>query len=430
MRQFIIIIFAATLIFFTEVRAFEATSTGFELHSAGFVNTKGGFATSTGFTNLSAGGQTATGISTSTSRTDYSGILYLFDSSFLPVYTQSRYRWRNDDGSESAATWAAAEDTVLSNLAKSTIKRLRFTIANRGWTRGAGPQFLIEFAQTATCSAGTYAAVPTGTGSDWQVVDSTNITDGNTTTNQLTSANAFFKAGYVKDTANQTAALTLSSEEFTEIEYSIQANSSALDGGSYCFRLSDAGSTSTFSYSVYPRVTIFTADTLSVSIDTSTISFPSLSPGFPVYATSTITVTTTNATGFSISVNRQSPTTTMYLATDNTITIPDRTNWVAPANTSTAGNSATYTSGNGLGFRVAQNGTDSGNYASAWWGTNDQSANALFAGFPTSSQQIANRSTDSSPATLANVSYKLDVPQNQNNGNYTGQITYTIVANP
>ena len=31
-----------------------------------------------------------------------------------PTLTQSRFRWRNDDGSETGATWAAAENTNIS----------------------------------------------------------------------------------------------------------------------------------------------------------------------------------------------------------------------------------------------------------------------------------------------------------------------------
>lgn len=45
--------------------------------------------------------------------------------------TQARFRWRNDDGSETTATWAAAEDTPIS-LAKNTPVRLRVEIGATG----------------------------------------------------------------------------------------------------------------------------------------------------------------------------------------------------------------------------------------------------------------------------------------------------------
>jgi len=47
------------------------------------------------------------------------------------LLTQARFRWRNDDGSESAATWAAAEDTNVT-IAALTPKRLRVEITATG----------------------------------------------------------------------------------------------------------------------------------------------------------------------------------------------------------------------------------------------------------------------------------------------------------
>ena len=44
-----------------------------------------------------------------------------------PTLDQTHYRFRNDDGSETTATWAAAEDTPIS-LAKNTPVRLRVEI--------------------------------------------------------------------------------------------------------------------------------------------------------------------------------------------------------------------------------------------------------------------------------------------------------------
>src|SRR3989344_637265 len=48
------------------------------------------------------------------------------------AYTQNAYRWRNDDGSDSAATWAAAENAQLSGFDRGTSKRLRLGVANSG----------------------------------------------------------------------------------------------------------------------------------------------------------------------------------------------------------------------------------------------------------------------------------------------------------
>jgi hypothetical protein len=77
--------------------------------------------------------------------------------------SQGAYRWRNDDGTEAAATWAAAENTAMTGFTKTDIKRLRFGVkADTGET----PEFQtvatlasIGVSPIATCvdSAGGYA---------------------------------------------------------------------------------------------------------------------------------------------------------------------------------------------------------------------------------------------------------------------------------
>lgn len=55
---------------------------------------------------------------------DYSHFVASFKPGALQSIDQEGYRWRNDDGSESAATWAASQDTALS-VGRNVIKRLR-----------------------------------------------------------------------------------------------------------------------------------------------------------------------------------------------------------------------------------------------------------------------------------------------------------------
>jgi len=63
-----------------------------------------------------------------------------------PVFVkQTHSRWRNDDGSQAAATWKAAEDEV-STRAKSSNLRLRFVVANTGGSSADNYQYLIEYA--------------------------------------------------------------------------------------------------------------------------------------------------------------------------------------------------------------------------------------------------------------------------------------------
>jgi len=162
---------------------------------------------------------------------------------------------------ENGATWAASEDTVLPGLAKITPKRLRFEFSNEGTQVSGATTYLLEVSgpNPSSCSAGAFSAVPTVATGHWQIVDSVNLTDGSATSNSvggLTDENTTFVAGEFKDTGNQTAGITLSTTEFTEVEYSIQATANAVAGASYCFRLTNAGSITNFTYNQYAQATV------------------------------------------------------------------------------------------------------------------------------------------------------------------------------
>lgn len=179
-----------------------------------------------------------------------------------PVLNQVHYRWRNDDGSETAATWRANEDSS-SNKSQNTNIRLRVEISNStGGSTATGTTYRVEYGTlSTTCSAiSTWTAVPTtATTEAFQMVDSTYLTDGNVTTNVssgLTDVGSNFVSGQVKDTSDQTTGITLATTDFTEIEYSIQPTNNSSVGTTYCFRLTNAGNTTNFSYTQYPQLVV------------------------------------------------------------------------------------------------------------------------------------------------------------------------------
>ncbi len=165
-------------------------------------------------------------------------------------------------------------------------------------------------------------------------------------------------------------------------------------------------------------------------------SFPNLTPGSLVATTSILTTRTNKSNGFYITVERDDADTTMDLGTDASVNILDKTEWIAQSATTTPGNAtASTTEPLTLQFRVRFAGTDTPNYASSWWGNDDTTANALFAGFasstaPTDNKKIIIRSTSATATTTSYVLYNLDVPNTQKEGAYSGSITYTAVANP
>ncbi len=172
---------------------------------------------------------------------------------------QIHYRWRNDDGSEADAGWAASQDIADSVLASDSI-RLRFEITNGGTLTSAPAEYRLEYGKKTTdcASIAGWTALPADSSQHWRVIDSTYLTDNDPTTDVvsgLTNENYSFTAGYVKDGGNQTPAITLAGNEFTEIEYTIKATGNAEDSD-YCFRLTDAGSTADFTYAIYPEASI------------------------------------------------------------------------------------------------------------------------------------------------------------------------------
>ncbi len=262
------------------VSAFESSSTSFEIHAGDAESITGSSTSATYQQSLGAGGQNATGESTGSTKKIQSGILYWLKGFFIAQYTQAHFRWRNDDGSESTATWAASQDAQLINVSPWTVQRVRFLVSNEGWTRGAAPAFTLEVAKTATCSAGSYTTVPTDYSGHWHIATSTNITDAEATTNiasGLTDENVTFVAGQVKDTGNTTATVTLESDKFTEIEFSVLATGNATADPPYCFRVTNSGATSGtgygFVYSQYATADISsgltpTGDLISAVFDT------------------------------------------------------------------------------------------------------------------------------------------------------------------
>jgi hypothetical protein len=113
---------ALVVVLYTPIsHAFEATSTSFELHGA-TIQSISGSSTATNYKNVSGGGQNATGIVTNVKKI-YSGVLYWLQGFFIAQYDQIHYRWRNDDGDESTATFAKNEDSPYLNFPQNTKKR-------------------------------------------------------------------------------------------------------------------------------------------------------------------------------------------------------------------------------------------------------------------------------------------------------------------
>ena len=182
-----------------------------------------------------------------------------------PALTQTHYHWRNDDGSESGATSATGgnQDTAIAELSSANTRRLRMQVSNEGSTSTAAT-FQLEYGLAAPTCEDTVTWTPVDQSADaWDMSPSANITDGadttniSTTTGGVSDENTTFLTpnGGLKDTNSTLGEVTLQTSEFIEMEFSVVASSTALEGETYCFRMTDNG-TQMSEYSVYPQVTI------------------------------------------------------------------------------------------------------------------------------------------------------------------------------
>lgn len=444
-------------VMFAGVLAFNSSSTNYYLR--GNVESSSGgtpsfsYSSSTSFKSVGAGGELATGTSTSgTSFNLYSGILRSLFKPVYPVYALVHFHWRNDNGSESAATSATGgiADTTLTNAIKSTIYRLRAEISNEGGTEEAysAQQFRIEYGlKSSTCSAISSWTDVGAVGGDWDMANSSNLTNGNATTNiasgvgGVTDENKYFiGTGGQLDTSSQSGSVSVPSHTYIELEYSMAAQSAATDGATYCFRITNAGTATNYLYSSYPQVTL-SGGALTLVVTTN--NFSSATPGTAVFATSTILVNTPNSSGWLVYLSgdqKDSTHNNLQLSGDAATQIPDQKEWVPGTATTSAGNAARIASlipsSNVLAFRVMSASGTVAFRAGSWWGTADtytDNASTLWGGIASStvSRAIGNSNVSSGGSDAINsVIYYLNVPSTQKTGSYTAPLTYTAVNNP
>jgi hypothetical protein len=185
-----------------------------------------------------------------------------------PYPTQMHYHFRLDDGNEAGASSATGgvEDTPLIDLPKLTPRRVRIEVSNEG-TATATATYRLEYAErSGTCSATVSGWTDVGAGGGaWEMYNTTNLTDGDDTTNivvgtgGVTDENLSFVTpnGGVKDTSSQTGSISATTTQFVELEYSIQATANATGSVFYCFRVTNAG-VELPQYDQYPEASIAT----------------------------------------------------------------------------------------------------------------------------------------------------------------------------
>ena len=185
-----------------------------------------------------------------------------------PNLTQFGYHFRLDNGTEITASSATAgvENSPLNSLQVGVPRRLRVGVANQGSTSTVATTYRLEYGVAApTCVDTTTWEAVSAPGAAWLMSPSANITDGNNTTNiavgnggvaDLPATTFVSPNGGLRDTTNTTGSVTLPIDRFIEAEFSIVATSTALEGQTYCFRLTTSSGDPLSAYTHYPQVTV------------------------------------------------------------------------------------------------------------------------------------------------------------------------------
>lgn len=158
--------------------------------------------------------------------------------------TQTHYRFRNDDGNETAATWAAALDTPVVMADANADFRLRVSV------QGSGVSDDEELGLQYRLNGGTWN---TPTGAVISVNDSAHVADGAPTTQQITSGT--FEPGIFDDANAETDVSIAMGTGSTEVEFSLSLVAADItDGDEVEFRLLRTGGFELFAYSVTPLI--------------------------------------------------------------------------------------------------------------------------------------------------------------------------------
>lgn len=352
---------------------------------------------------------------------------------------------------------SGTQDTSLTSMALSTIKRLRVEVANKGGDVGIGTQqFRLEYgAKSTTCAAISSWTDVGAVGGDWDMGDSSYLTDGNSTTNiaatygGVSDSNSSFlssNAG-IKDTSSTAAAKTVDSTQFAELEYAVQPVGTA--SGNYCFRVTNAGTATGYTYTTYAESNVTaSAATLTLTLDGGgTIAFGSITAGNQKKVDATrLLVTQTNATSINITAGRQRAVSNVTIASNAAPTLA--TNQISDtaggidvfngiSNCSTAGSHpATWPSQTGtsygLGFTIFADNASSKDTTCWGSGSTKSDANNKYAALQASSSASTVISVSSSPPAsfYASVGYALEVKSTQKATTYNGGVVFTATVAP
>lgn len=166
-----------------------------------------------------------------------------------PTFVQEHCRWRNDDGSETSATWKVVQDTALTGVGRGQNIRLRFGIANTNTASGSiNP--IMEFS-TNTAGPWTQVSLATNGLSAFEMTPSGNFAYGDATTALLAGSGSFVAGMMVEYPQNAAPSALLAASKYSNFEYCFRPTAKARGNMTYYFRLSGMNT-----YSRYATLTM------------------------------------------------------------------------------------------------------------------------------------------------------------------------------
>ncbi|MBA4388522.1 MAG: hypothetical protein C0404_11110 [Verrucomicrobia bacterium] len=167
-----------------------------------------------------------------------------------PTLVQEHYRWRNDDGNESAATWKATQDTAVTAVARAQNIRLRFDIANTSTSYSGSTAPVLEFA-TATGGPWTQVSILADGSQPFEMASSANFANGDATTALLAGSGTFVAGKMVEIPSNAGGSITIGISQYSNFEYCLRATAKARGSTTYYFRVAAMNT-----YSQYATLTM------------------------------------------------------------------------------------------------------------------------------------------------------------------------------
>ncbi|MDO8521113.1 MAG: hypothetical protein Q7S52_03280, partial [bacterium] len=171
------------------------------------------------------------------------------------------YRWRFDNGGEGEATAASSAEDVPLNVGiyVGDRRRLRIQMKNIGGGDASNIAYRLEYAPGA-CSAWTPVANYNAASTEHWTMDLSPYVNNMASTSKyadLSTPAGTFVPGYLMTVSGQTPPRTLTAvPQYTEFEYSLRSRSSVTPDTTYCFRLTNAGSITNFTYTQSPQIIV------------------------------------------------------------------------------------------------------------------------------------------------------------------------------